>query len=285
MINNLCIIGVGLIGGSLSLALKSAGQVNQVTGLGRSLENLKMAKQLGVIDQYETDYGKAISQADMVFVAVPIGAMSEVFKKIAPHLSENTIITDGGSAKQTVIDAAIEALGDKVKQFIPGHPIAGTEKSGAGAAFESLYHKRRVILTPLVENSNEDIIKVRTMWENAGAEVDEMDASHHDLILAGTSHLPHVLAFALVGCLNKVDDVDEIFKYAAGGFRDFSRIASSDPVMWRDICINNSEAILTMMDNYQKDIDHIKSAIKNSDADKLLEFFNKAKTTRDKFCM
>jgi len=285
MINHLCVIGVGLIGGSLSLALKKAGYVKQVTGLGRSIENLEKAKQLGVIDNYETDYAKAVSHADMIFVAVPIGAMSEVFKKIEPHLNKHTIITDGGSAKHTIINSATDALGLKVNQFIPGHPIAGTEKSGAEAAFDSLYENRRVILTPLENNTADDISKVSKMWSIAGAEVDEMGARHHDLVLAGTSHLPHVLAFALVDCLNNVDDVDEIFKYAAGGFRDFTRIASSDPVMWRDICVNNSEAILAMMQSYQNDLDVLKEAIHNSDSEELLKIFKNAKKARDNFCM
>lgn len=285
MINHLCVIGVGLIGGSLSLALKKAGYVKQVTGLGRSIENLQKAKRLGVIDDYETDYANIISKADMIFVAVPIGAMSEVFNKIEPHLNKHSIITDGGSAKHSIIETATKALGIKVNQFVPGHPIAGTEKSGAEAAFASLYQKRRVILTPLETNSADDVAKVSEMWKTAGAEIDEMGARHHDLVLAGTSHLPHVLAFALVDCLNNVDDVDEIFKYAAGGFRDFTRIASSDPVMWRDICVNNSEAILAMMQNYQQDLDNLKEAIHNSDSEELLKIFTNAKKARDNFCM
>ena len=283
MINHLCVIGVGLIGGSLALALKNAGYVKQVTGIGRSLENLQKAKQLGIIDQYETDYAKAVSHADMVFVAVPVGVMSEVFKQIEPCLQKHTIVTDGGSAKTAVIEMATEGLGLKINQFIPGHPIAGTEKSGAEAAFDSLYAKRRVILTPLEENSADDINAVRKMWQAAGAEVDEMGARHHDLVLAGTSHLPHVLAFALVDCLNKVDDVDEIFKYAAGGFRDFTRIASSDPVMWRDICLYNSDALLAMMQTYQNEIDALKTAIADSDSDALLKIFTDAKQARDTF--
>lgn len=285
MINNLCIIGVGLIGGSLALALKKAGKVNHVTGLGRGIDNLKKAKQLGIIDSFETDYAKAVSHADMVFVAVPIGAMDKVFSSIEPYLQSHAIVTDGGSAKHTVIESAIKKLGYKIKQFVPGHPIAGTEKSGAEAAFDSLYVNRRVVLTPLEKNSQEDVNKVREMWQAAGAEVDEMGARHHDLVLAGTSHLPHVLAFALVDCLNKLDDVDEIFKYAAGGFRDFTRIASSDPVMWRDICLNNSDAILAMMKNYQKQIDDLKCALESADADALLEIFSDAKKARDNFCM
>lgn len=285
MINHLCVIGVGLIGGSLALALKKAGQVKHVTGLGRGIDNLKKAKKLGIIDSYETDYAKAVSHADMVFIAVPIGAMNKVFESIEPYLQTHAIVTDGGSAKHTVVVSAADKLGYKVKQFVPGHPIAGTEKSGAEAAFDSLYENRRVVLTPLEENSADDIDKVRKMWEVAGAEVDEMGVRHHDLVLAGTSHLPHVLAFALVDCLNKLDDVDEIFKYAAGGFRDFTRIASSDPVMWRDICLNNSDAILAMMKSYQNQMDELKLALENSDADSLMTIFSDAKKARDDFCM
>jgi len=285
MINHLCIIGVGLIGGSLSLALKKSAYVNQVTGLGRSLKNLEQAKQLGVIDHIEQDYAKAVSHADMVFVSVPLGAMEEVFRKIEPHLQKHAVVTDAGSAKHSVIDAANRGLGIKVNQFIPGHPIAGTEQSGAEASFDSLYQQRRVILTPLPENSEQDIARVREMWQVTGAVVDEMGARHHDLILAGTSHLPHVLAFGLVDCLNKVDDVDEIFKYAAGGFRDFTRIASSDPVMWRDICLNNPQAILAMMQAYMKELETMKRAIQDSDGDTLLQIFSRAKQARDKFSM
>lgn len=285
MIKHLCVIGVGLIGGSLALALKKAGYVEKVTGIGRSLENLQTAQQLAVIDHYETDYASALADADMVFVSVPIGAMGDVFAQIKTHLKPGAIISDGGSAKQQVIDAAREALGSKIKQFVPGHPIAGTEKSGAEAAFDSLYQDRRVILTPLAENSRTDIDKVRDMWQAAGAAVDEMEARHHDLVLAGTSHLPHILAFALVDCLNKVEDVDEIFKYAAGGFRDFTRIASSDPVMWRDICLSNSDAILAMMQNYQQQIDELKHCIEQGDGESILALFKAAKDARDNFCM
>ncbi len=285
MINHLCVIGVGLIGGSLALALKKQGYVGKVTGLGRTIENLQKAQQLGIIDKYETDYAKAVSTADMVFVAVPIGVMGDVFRKIRPHLHANCIVTDGGSAKHTVVQIATEELGGKASQFVPGHPIAGTEKSGAEAAFADLYNDRRVILTPLESNSNEAVEQVRAMWQSTGAEVDEMGARHHDLVLAGTSHLPHVLAFALVDCLNKVDDVDEIFKYAAGGFRDFTRIASSDPVMWRDICLQNSEAILAMMHNYQHQLDSLRQAIEDGDADAILQLFKAAKKARDEFSM
>ncbi len=285
MISSLCVIGVGLIGGSLALSLRKNAYVKKVTGLGRSIENLQKAKQLGIIDDYAEDYSRAIAEADMVFISVPLGAMQQVFEKIEPHLQPNTIITDGGSAKHRVIDIATEALGRKVSQFVPGHPIAGTEKSGATAAFDSLYENRRIILTPLEQNSLENVRAVRAMWQATGAEVDEMGARHHDLVLAGTSHLPHILAYALVDSLNRLDDVDEIFKYAAGGFRDFTRIASSDPVMWRDICLNNAEAIEAMINTYQRQIDDIRRAIHEGDGDALLKLFSDAKAARDEFCM
>lgn len=285
MINRLCIIGVGLIGGSLALSLKKAGYCRSVIGVGRNKRHLEQAVSLGVIDEYETNFAKGIVGADMIFVAVPLGAMLEVFQKIAPTLSKGVIVTDAGSAKQSVIDDAKKGLGTKVKQFVPGHPIAGTEKSGAVSAFDSLYQDRRVILTPLEDNEKNDVYKVKAMWRAAGAEVDEMGVRHHDLVLAGTSHLPHMLAYALVDCLNKVDDVDEIFKFAAGGFRDFTRIASSDPTMWRDICISNGDAILAMMQRFQAEIDDIKNAIENEDPKALFEIFTRAKNARDDFTM
>lgn len=285
MINRLCIIGVGLIGGSLALALKKAGYCQSVIGAGRNIDNLKKAQQLKIIDEYTTDLAQAVKDADVIVVAVPLGAMSDVFEKITPAIKNTAIITDVGSAKCSVIDEAKIKLTEKINQFVPGHPIAGTEKSGAEAALDSLYENRRVILTPLKANTVKDINAIRTMWEKSGAKVDNMDAHHHDLILAGTSHLPHVLAFALVDCLNKVDNVDEIFKYAAGGFRDFTRIASSDPVMWRDICLKNSTAILAMMKSYQNEMDGLKKAIEKSDEEALLKIFSDAKSARDEFSM
>ncbi|MDH5484196.1 MAG: prephenate dehydrogenase/arogenate dehydrogenase family protein, partial [Gammaproteobacteria bacterium] len=196
-----------------------------------------------------------------------------------------TIITDAGSSKVSVVSDATEALGKKREQFVPGHPIAGIEKSGADAAFDSLYHNRRVILTPLEDNRREDIDSVIAMWQATGAEVDEMSAEHHDLVLAGTSHLPHVLAFGLVDCLNRVEEVDEIFRFAAGGFRDFTRIASSDPVMWRDICLANRDAILLMMQRYQVELEQLRTAISDSDETALFDIFSRAKQARDDFLM
>lgn len=285
MIDRLCIIGVGLIGGSLALALKKAGYCQHVIGAGRNTERLQAAVDAGIIDEYETDYARAVAHADLAFVAVPLGSMDEVFRKMAPGLRSGTLVTDGGSAKLSVIDAASSAFGIRLKQFVPGHPIAGTEQSGYEAAFDSLYANRRVILTPLEQNSPDDVEKVRAMWRAAGAEVDEMGARHHDLVLAGTSHLPHLLAYGLVDCLNQVDDVDEIFRFAAGGFRDFTRIASSDPVMWRDICLANGDAILAMVERFESEMGSIRTAVENGDGAQLLEIFARAKAARDKFCM
>jgi len=285
MINRLCVIGVGLIGGSFALALKKAGYVKHVVGAGRNAERLQAAQQQGIIDSFETDLVKAVKNADVVFVAVPIGSMEAVFRQMAPGLQDYTLITDAGSAKVSVINAAKSALGARLKHFIPGHPIAGTEKSGHEAAFDSLYQQRRVILTPLEQNPRAAIDVIRKLWQATGAEVDEMGARHHDLILAGTSHLPHVLAFSLVDCLNQVDDVDEIFRFAAGGFRDFTRIASSDPVMWRDICVYNRDAILAMMHQFENELEHLKQAIDTGNADELLAIFSRAKKARDDFCM
>ncbi|MFW2372854.1 MAG: prephenate dehydrogenase [Gammaproteobacteria bacterium] len=284
-IDRLCVIGVGLIGGSLALALKKAGYCKQVVGAGRNEQHLSHAKDLGILDEYTLDYAQAVADADVVFVAVPLGAMANVLEKIEPALKPGTLVTDAGSAKHSVVDDARRVLGSKISQFIPGHPIAGTEKSGADAAFDSLYQERRVILTPLEENARSDVDSIKSMWQAAGAMVDEMGDRHHDLVLAATSHLPHMLAFALVDCLNSVDDVDEIFRFAAGGFRDFTRIASSDPTMWRDICLSNREAVLVMMDRYQKQMAVLKTAMENNDSDALYELFSRAKSVRDEFCM
>ena len=285
MINRLCIIGVGLIGGSLALALKKAGFCREIIGAGRNRERLEKALSLGVIDRIEMDYAKAAHLSDMIFVAVPLGAMKQVFEQIAPALHAQTIVTDAGSAKMCVIADAEAAFGIRINQFIPGHPIAGTEQSGVEAAFDSLYQRRRVILTPLESSSTDAIKKVRAMWQAAGAEVDEMGPRHHDLILAGTSHLPHILAFSLVDCLNRLDDVDEIFKFAAGGFRDFTRIASSDPVMWRDICLYNRDAVLAMMQRFQQEVDEVRHAVEAEDGEQLLNIFSRAKQARDDFSM
>ena len=282
-VDTVCIIGTGLIGGSLALAIRQAGFCREIIGAGRTEATLVKAVELGVIDRYDTSISNAAQDADIVVVCVPLGAMHAVFEQINQAELENTIITDAGSAKQSVIDDAEFVFGEGFRNFVPGHPIAGTERSGVGAAFPELYQNRRVILTP-TENTGVDALeKVRAMWQSAGAEVETMSAEHHDLVLAGTSHLPHLLAFGLVDCLNNLEDVDEIFRFAAGGFRDFTRIASSDPVMWRDICLANAEAIQDMIERFVGDLLALDTAVAERDGDRLLDLFTRAKTARDAF--
>lgn len=282
--DTVCIIGTGLIGGSLALAIRQAGFCKEIVGAGRTEATLVKAVELGVIDRYDTSISNAAEDADIVVVCVPLGSMHAVFEQINAAEIENTIITDAGSAKQSVIDDAEFVFGAGFRNFVPGHPIAGTEQSGVGAAFPELYQNRRVILTPTENTSVDALEKVRAMWQSAGAEVETMSAEHHDLVLAGTSHLPHLLAFGLVDCLNNLEDVDEIFRFAAGGFRDFTRIASSDPIMWRDICLSNRDQVMVMMRRYSVEMEKMYKALEAGDGEKLREIFERAKQARDAFC-
>jgi len=283
MIERLCVVGVGLIGGSLARALRAAGAVGEIVGCSRNVDHLQRAVDLGVIDRFETDPALAVRGADTVFVAVPLGAMGAVFAAIGDALDDRAVITDAGSAKASVIAAMRAALGRVPPRFVPGHPIAGTEQSGVEAAFADLYRGRRVILTPQAETDRDAVERVRAMWQAAGATVNEMDVTHHDEVLAATSHLPHILAFALVETLARMSEQREIFEYAAGGFGDFTRIASSDPVMWRDICLANGEAILAMIARFDQDIAALADAIQRHDGDRLLAIFKDAKAARDAF--
>ena len=281
MIEKLVIVGVGLIGGSLSLALKQAGVVGHVVGCGRNLQNLQKGVDIGVIDSFESSIGEAVKSADMIVLAVPLGAMESVFEQIYVGLSDGAIVTDAGSAKGSVVEAARKTLGERIKQFVPGHPVAGNEKSGVEAGFAGLYQNRRVILTPIEETDPASVQKVDAMWRHCGASIEYLDVEHHDKVLAATSHLPHMLAYAMVNYLSNLNDHDEIFKYAAGGFRDFTRIASSDPVMWRDVCLSNGGALLKLIEGYKDELDMISKAIQENNAGQLLELFGKAKSERD----
>ena len=283
MIERLCVIGVGLIGGSLARALREADACREVVGAGRNPANLQTAIDLGVIDRYETDLARAVAGADMVLVSVPLGAMPAVFNAIRGYLSPHAVLTDAGSAKGGVIEAARQAFDGVPAFFVPGHPIAGTEQSGVEASFAGLYKDRRVILTPLPETDVQATARVRDMWEVAGAEVVEMDPVHHDAVLAATSHLPHVLAYTLVESLTRLGDSGEVFEYAAGGFRDFTRIASSDPVMWRDICLANGDAIQLMIEHFVADLQELTEAIQNRDGQQLLDLFTSARDARDRY--
>ncbi|MEJ2344416.1 MAG: prephenate dehydrogenase/arogenate dehydrogenase family protein [Gammaproteobacteria bacterium] len=284
MLRSLCIIGVGLIGGSLARAARGAGLCAEIVGSGRNAANLQRAVELGVIDRYHTDPAVAVRGADLVVAAVPLGAMETVLRQIAPALAEDAVVTDVGSAKASVVAAARAALGDHARYFVPGHPIAGTERSGVEASFADLYQGRKVILTPVAETDPAATAKVRAVWAAVGAEVMEMAVAHHDEVLAATSHLPHVLAYALVDTLSRMGESEEIFQYAAGGFRDFTRIASSDPVMWRDICLANRDALLGVIERYEADLRGLADAIRAGDGEQLLEVFARAKSARDRHC-
>jgi len=284
MIERLTIIGVGLIGGSLARALRRAGQVGEVVGCGRGKANLERALELGVIDRYSHDPAAAVQGADMVFLAVPLGAMAGVFETLAPVLAPGAVVTDGGSVKGSVIDDARRVFGQVPPWLVPGHPIAGTENSGVEASFAELYDNRRVILTPTPETDPAALQRVETMWRQCGAEVISMDVAHHDQVLAATSHLPHMLAFSLVDALSRMKENDEIFRYAAGGFRDFTRIASSNPVMWRDICVANRGELRGMLKRYADELHDLADALEEEDGGAhLLQIFERAKAARDRY--
>ena len=280
-IKRLAIIGVGLIGGSLARALKRAGAVGEVVGCGRRAEDLQHGVELGVIDRYSTDPAQAVAGADMVLVATPVGSMRTIFGKIADHLSQDAIVTDAGSVKGSVITDARDAFGNAFVRFVPGHPIAGTEQSGIAASFADLYVGHRVILTPVTDTGEAPLQAVRGMWEAAGARVESMTAQAHDEILAYTSHLPHMVAYALVDCLGRGEPTTELLRFAAGGFRDITRIASSSAVMWRDIALANDEALLKTLEAYRDSIDSIVEAIRNGDGAALEAMFERARRTRE----
>lgn len=282
-IRRLAIIGVGLIGGSLARALRVAGVVDEIVGCGRGRENLERAVELGVIDRYTHDVAEAVSGADMVFLAVPLGAMRETFAAMRGHLAKDAVITDGGSAKYSVLEDCQAVFGEVLPNLVAGHPIAGTENSGVEASFAELYQNRRIILTPTETTSDDALARVQAMWQACGGEVTLMSVEHHDEVLAATSHLPHMLAFGLVDTLARMKENDEIFRYAAGGFRDFTRIASSNPVMWRDVCVANRRALGKMMNHYLGEMQELAETIERGDGDALLEIFSRAKRARDRY--
>ena len=283
MIERLCVVGVGLIGGSLARALRAAGAVREVVGCGRGRANLERAVALGVVDRFTQDVGEAVSGADLVFLALPLGAMRPALEALRDRLAPGAVVTDGGSAKASVVADARAVFGAVPPFFVPGHPIAGTEKNGVEASFATLYRSRRVILTPLHETDPGAVARVEEMWRACGAEVSYMTVGHHDEVLAATSHLPHMLAYALVDSLARLEEHDEVFRYAAGGFRDFPRIASSTPVMWRDLCIANREALARMLGRFSGELAELTAAVEGGDGERLLEIFARAKRARDRY--
>ncbi|MCU7865459.1 MAG: prephenate dehydrogenase/arogenate dehydrogenase family protein [Candidatus Thiodiazotropha sp. (ex Lucinoma borealis)] len=283
MIEKLAIIGVGLIGGSVAMALKEEGVVKEVVGCGRGKANLEKAQARGVIDHFTHDVGEAVKGADMVLLAVPLGAMRDTLHAMRGELADNAVVTDAGSVKSSVVDD-VKAVFQKMPDFfVPGHPIAGTERSGVEAAFAELYRNRRVILTPLPETNADALNRVDKMWRQCGAEVTHMSVDHHDEVLAATSHLPHMLAFTLVDSLARMKENDEIFRFAAGGFRDFTRIASSNPVMWRDICVANQKSLNGMLTRFANELHELAALLQSGDEEGLLEVFERAKQARDRY--
>jgi prephenate dehydrogenase len=279
IVNKLAIVGAGLIGGSFALALKQAGAVSEVLGVGRNPARLTVARELGLID-HVADWAEA-GQADCILLALPVGETGPVLKQLAPHLKPGAIVTDAGSTKLNVIEAARAALGTRFTDFVPGHPIAGSEQSGPGAAQADLYQGKKVVLTPQADTHADALATVRALWEAAGAQVETLDAALHDRVFAAVSHLPHLAAFALVDELAQRADGDVFFRFAASGFRDFTRIAGSSPEMWRDIALANRDALLVELDAYLAALQALRQAVAGQDADAMLELFSRARTARE----
>ena len=274
------VFGVGLIGGSFALGLKAAEQVDEVVGFGRSLATLTQALDLGIIDRVGANAGQEVADADLVLIATPVGQMAEIMARIAPYLGPETVVTDGGSTKSDVVAVARSAFGERIGQFVPAHPIAGAENSGAAAARADLYRNKKVVITPLPENPVLNVARVRSAWEWCGALIHELTAQQHDRIFAAVSHLPHLLSFALVNDLALRDNHDQLFSYAASGFRDFTRIAASHPEMWRDICLANRDALLDELDRYRAQLDELRDALQRGDGEALEKTFAVARTAR-----
>jgi len=277
------ILGVGLIGGSFALALKQAKVCAHVTGAGRSGANLKLALERGVIDSIAADAVAAVHGADLVLLSAPVAQFPKLFRELASVVGPKAVVTDGGSTKRDVVAAARATLGRKIGQFVPAHPIAGAEKSGAGAASADLFRDKRVILTPLAENSDAAVKKVEEAWAACGARTARMEAEEHDAVLAAVSHLPHVLAYALVHEIASRENGAQLFALAAGGFRDFTRIASSHPEMWRDICVANRDRLLEELKKYGKELDSIGRLLEAGDGAGLEKLFAEARAARDKW--
>jgi prephenate dehydrogenase len=282
-VGKLVVLGVGLIGGSFALALREARQVGAVVGVGRSRSNLDTARELGIVDRTVTldgDWIAEVSGADVVLLAAPVAQYPALLTAMNGRLGAHTIVTDAGSTKQDVIAAARGALGKSIAQFVPGHPIAGTEHSGAAAAFASLFRNRNVVLTPLPETDPAATATIAGLWEACGGRVRVLDPAAHDRVFAAVSHLPHVLAFGLVDAFAARPDAGDIFRFAASGFRDFTRIAASSPEMWRDISLANRDALLTEIGAFRAQIDRLATMIATGDGDGLEALFMRARKAR-----
>ncbi len=278
---HVALIGLGLIASSISHAMRRAGMTSRITGYARSSATRGKARKLGLCDKVYDSITDTVRGADLVILAVPVGAMGAVAKEIAPFLKEGAVITDVGSVKRSVIEAVGPELPKNV-HFVPGHPLAGTEKSGPEAGFSSLFDNRWCLLTPEDGTDKKAVTKLRKFWEALGANVDEMEPDHHDLVLMVTSHAPHLIAYTMVGVaddLKRVTDT-EVINYSAAGFRDFTRIAASDPTMWRDVFLNNKDASLEILGRFTEELFALQRAIRTGDGDFLFDYFTRTRAVR-----
>ena len=283
LFERVAILGVGLIGGSFALALKEARACGHVVGAGRNSANLTLALVRGVVDSTAADAVAAAHGADLVLLAAPLAQFPKLLREVASVLGPKALVTDGGSTKRDVVAAARAALGRKIGQFVPAHPIAGGEKSGAGAASATLFQRKRVVLTPLPENPEPSIKKINEAWSVCGANVTRMTPEEHDAVLGAVSHLPHVLAYALVHEIASRENGAQLFGYAAGGFRDFTRIASSHPEMWRDICLANRDRLLAELDRYGEKLQALRRLLEAGDGAGLEKVFAEARAARERW--
>ncbi|AIY43456.1 Cyclohexadienyl dehydrogenase [Collimonas arenae] len=280
MFKKIAIFGVGLIGGSFALAMKKADAVEQIVGVGRQLTTLQRARQLGIIDAIAANVADAVTGADLILIAAPVAQTGAILVSIAPHLQAGAIVTDAGSTKSDVALAARAALGSKIAQFVPGHPIAGREQNGPEAALAELYVGKKVVLAPLPENSEADVARVAAAWQQCGALIHRLSAQQHDAVFAAVSHLPHVLAYALVDDIANKPHAASLFQYAASGFRDFTRIAGSSPEMWRDISLANQSALLGELDAYLLQLTRMRGLLAAGDGPALEAIYSNAQQAR-----
>ena len=284
MVKTICVIGVGLIGGSLACGLRKQNWCESIIGIDIHQHAIGEAIKLNVIDVGYTSIDDCPVVPDIVVIAVPVLKVTGVFQQLQPWIDQCKAITDVSSTKQSVIDDFNQVFPGKISHcFVPGHPIAGREQSGVNAAIDDLFNDRKVILTAVKQTNKDSLELVTDMWEQVGAHVEQLEAQDHDQILAVTSHLPHALAFSLVHCLSTQSHTQEIFRYAAGGFADFTRIASSDPIVWRDICLANREELLNALSHFDKSLKQLRGALETSDGNVLEEIFIDAKNARDKY--
>ncbi|PHS73465.1 MAG: prephenate dehydrogenase [Cycloclasticus sp.] len=283
MFNKMCIIGVGLIGGSIARSSRNNQLCTEIVGVGREQSNLQKAVELGVIDQYELSIEDAAKDADIVVICSPVGSFESIFQALKKNWSDDCLYIDVGSTKQSVIAALKKVFGKVPSNFVPAHPIAGSEKNGVEASTDSLFQDKRVIVTPVEQTNQSSLTTCLAWWKKMGARVSEMSPEHHDEVFAATSHLPHVLAYSLVELLKNKQDEREIFEYAAGGFKDFTRIASSDPSMWADICVANGSQIVTLLQQLEKQNRQISNLIEAGDKQGLLDIFESAQKAREHF--